>query len=201
MKEDLSFLIDWELNQHSFRRQVREMTKQAQERGKVIPLPFVLYPGQPSLDLVSVILSQVNCDGCDAPCCKSNPGGERTQIVPPEYKRLAAKYGDKVLPGDNGYGILPMPCPFLDKNNRCSIYPERPLVCVFYPWQPGGSNQNAEPMIALASGCPEARRLARSIYMTVWRMKQTFFSIADADPAFIQSFLKERSNSKKFVKR
>jgi len=29
-------------------------------------------------------------------------------------------------------------CPFLDRNNRCTIYPYRPLVCRMYPVHPYG---------------------------------------------------------------
>lgn len=46
----------------------------------------------------------LNCEGCDANCCKNIPV-------------------DGEIPNHNGV------CLFLDDDNKCSIYADRPLIC------------------------------------------------------------------------
>jgi Fe-S-cluster containining protein len=170
MSENITRLINWELDQPAFRQQIKELINDCRKNGKVIPLPFVMYGAQSSLDMITVINSQVNCDNCSAPCCKANPNGEPTQLLPGEYERLLLKYGDSHFIQKSKEALLKTPCPFL-KKDRCIIYPDRPLVCVFYPFQPGAINGNGEEVMALASSCPEARRIARSAYMSAWRIR------------------------------
>ena len=65
--EEMEFVIDWTLGQFQFRSQIRKMIKMANENGKVLTLPLFPEPGRWALDLLTLILSQVNCEGCDAP--------------------------------------------------------------------------------------------------------------------------------------
>ncbi|GAI58349.1 unnamed protein product, partial [marine sediment metagenome] len=130
MSQDyLQYVIDWTLEQEAFKQQVRDLIHRARKGGNVLALPFQAYPGQSFFDLLVSLLSQVNCEGCDAPCCKSQPEDIPLGLLPPEFNKLASKYGENNFIPDGDSGILPMPCPFL-KHNRCTIYPDRPLVCV-----------------------------------------------------------------------
>lgn len=179
-KESMAYLIDWELNQEAFRRQIRDLIQKAKESGKVLPIAMEITKGTTFVDQLTLLISQVNCEGCEAPCCKHNPNGEPMDVLSPEYQRLAEKYGSHhfIVKGKSAY--LPMPCPFL-KNNRCTIYRDRPLACVLYPFQPGASDGAGNIILALASSCPEARRIVRSVYMMSWRIRQQFYQLGEGN--------------------
>lgn len=187
MSEQIVQEINWQLDQRNFQRQVRAIISEAQKKGKVITLPIGVHLGQVMLDLMTLLLSQVNCDGCDAPCCRRNPSDEPISILPPEYERLAGKYevGKLSKIEDGTYG-LPMPCPFL-KGGRCSIYSDRPLVCIIYPFQPGGADFNGNMHLALSSSCPESHRIARNVYMWGWRIRHQFWLLGGDN--FIKAML------------
>ena len=174
----MQYVIDWSLDQGDFKQQVRDLIHQARKGGNVLALPFQIYPGQSFFDLLVALLSHVDCEGCDAPCCKSNPEDFPLRLPPSEFNKLASKYGEKHFIPDGDSGILPMPCPFL-KHNRCTIYPDRPFVCVLYPFQPGAMDETGNMMGALASSCPEARRITREIYMMSWRIRQHFYALGE----------------------
>lgn len=172
-QESMTYLIDWELNQEAFRHQVRDLIHKAQKNGKVLALPMEVSKGMTFVNLLTLTVGQVNCEGCDARCCKQNPNGEPLQMLPPEYTRLAERYGKEHFIVKGEWAYLPMPCPFL-KSDRCTIYRERPLVCVIYPFQPGASDAAGNNILALASSCPEARRITKQVYMMSWRIRQQF---------------------------
>lgn len=172
--------IDWNLPQVAFRHFVRGMVNECQKKGKVLVLPMQVSGGMNFLDKLSLTIGQVNCEGCHAPCCKVDPSGLQISVLPPEAKRLAEKYGwEHFIIKDDKYW-LPTPCPFL-KNNRCTIYQDRPLVCVLYPFQPGGTDGEGNPLIALASSCPESRRITKQVFMMSWRIRQKFIQLDDPE--------------------
>lgn len=183
----MTYVIDWELSQDAFRDQVRELIRRARKHGKVLALPIEIRNGQTAIDMLTLLMAQVDCENCDAPCCKSNPEGMLTQMLPPEYERLSAKYGKEhfIVKEDGAY--LPMPCPFLRKGPNpqlkqlCKIYQDRPLVCVLYPFQPGANDGAGNHILAVASSCPEGRRIARAVFMTAWRIRQQFRLLGEAD--------------------
>lgn len=187
-RDYMRYVIDWTLDQETFKQQVRDLVHRARKEGKVIALPFRVFPGQPILDLMTSLLTQVNCVRCDAPCCKSNPNGEPLSLLPPEYTRLAEKYGREHFIRHGDMDILKMPCPFL-KHNRCTIYCDRPLVCVMYPFQPGATDGAGNMMVAFSANCPEGRRIARAAYMMSWRIRQQFYSLGKEN--FMRGFLWE----------
>ena len=157
------------------------MVKASKNGGKVLTLPLFPESGNWAVELLTVILAQVNCDGCEAPCCRYNPQGDDLPLMSPEYQKLKAKYGDEYLRAQGEKYFIKMPCGFLE-NNRCTIYPDRPLVCVFYPLNPGGTELlSGKEAVSLESRCPEARRLTKAIYMTLWRIKQLYFAAGAKD--------------------
>lgn len=183
----MAYLIDWNLSQAQFRNQVRDLIHQAEKRGKVLALPLEVQPGQVMLNLITLLLAQVNCEGCDAPCCRRNPNDEPIELLPPEYKRLEEKYGPQHFIVKDEKAFLPMPCPFL-KQDRCSIYPARPIVCVIYPYQPGAVDGEGKVIMAVAASCPEAKRIARNIYMTAWRLRRQYSLLGEFN--FLERILK-----------
>ena len=187
MNDKLTYLMDWTLSQLAFHDLVRELIHQAEKKHKVLALPMLIKPDQTFIDYLTLLLAQVDCQGCDAPCCRENPEGELTRITAPEYQRLAEKYGKEHFTVKNSKAFLRMPCPFLRKNrpphrgDLCSIYPDRPLVCVLYPFQSGGSAGEGEDVLALASSCPSARRMAKNIYMTAWQIRHQYRLLGDKE--------------------
>lgn len=181
MNEQIQRVIDWQLDQDSFRRQVIEIIAAAKNNGKVITLPIVLQPGQAMIDHLTLLLAQVNCAGCNALCCRENPGDEPLSLLPSEYEKLTREYSldalDKIEDGTYG---LPMPCPFLE-SNLCKIYRDRPLVCVLYPFQTGGADAAGNPLLAISSSCPESQRIAANVFMWAWRIRKHFVSLSGED--------------------
>lgn len=187
MKEDhIVYEFDWTLAQPAFRNLVREIIRKAEKTGKVLALPMALQRGQTFLDLLTMLLAQVNCDGCDAPCCRLiSPGRHKFDMLLPEYTRLAAKYGTHHFRKKGNEIIMDMPCSFLRRGaptpprELCSIYPDRPLACVLYPFQSGAMDDKGNPMLALDSICPEARRIAKQVYMMSWRIRHQFHQLGE----------------------
>jgi Fe-S-cluster containining protein len=69
---------------------------------------------------------------------------------------------------------IKVPCGFLDSSGRCSIYEDRPLVCVLYPFQYGAGDNNGNNLLAIDSGCPDSTRIALEIYMYRWYLRKQF---------------------------
>ena len=168
--------IAWDIDQNQFKEQVRQMIAMARKGNNVLTLPI-----SPSLESILLILSQVNCDGCDAICCRVSPPEGMVAMTPSEYKLLREKYGDEGMVSTLLGGAIRMPCRFL-KNKYCSIYSERPLSCILFPIQPGGAygasfySQKIEAL-SVSSYWPEGRRIARAGYMTIWQIKQKIKAI------------------------
>lgn len=83
------------------------------------------------------VFDEVNCLDCGN-CCKSL--GPR--ITDADTRRIAAAMKIKVselttkylrMDEDNDYIFRTMPCPFLDTDNYCRIYENRPRACRDYP--------------------------------------------------------------------
>lgn len=180
MSEELVSTIDWALSEEAFRTQIQRMIAAAMAGGKVLALPV-----SPSVETMMLLLSQVHCDHCDAACCTSTPGG-LLPLTPSEFKFLAERYGAHgMVPAEFG-GAIRMPCRFLHKH-RCSIYADRPLVCIAFPLQPGGafgtSMGERREGLSLASSCPEGRRIAKAVYMVAWSMRQKVAAIGFEEAA------------------
>ncbi len=186
-------VINWDLNQEAFQAQVNDLIHRAQQHRKVLPLPIRAVSGLAMIDQMTLLIAQVNCAECNAPCCKANPDEKPIQLLPPEYRSLAEKYGEQHFVRKEEGAELPMPCPFLtlaggeDKQPAsplCTIYPDRPLVCVIYPFQPGATEVAGGTVLALASSCPEGRRVAMGVYMIAWQLRQRFRALG------LENFLK-----------
>ncbi|GAJ16692.1 unnamed protein product, partial [marine sediment metagenome] len=66
VQDSMKFEIDWTLDQVQFRAQIRKMIKLARASGKVLTLPLFPESGDGAVALITVITSQVRCEGCDA---------------------------------------------------------------------------------------------------------------------------------------
>lgn len=82
--------------------------------------------------------AEIDCLKC-ANCCKNYS----PRFKQPDIKRIAKvlkiKEGELVekylrLDEDSDYVVKHSPCPFLDSDNTCSIYEDRPSDCRRYPY-------------------------------------------------------------------
>lgn len=80
---------------------------------------------------------KIDCLEC-ANCCKTTSPIFRDVDIKRLSKRLRlteSKFIDTYLKMDeeNDYVLRAAPCPFLDADNYCSVYEDRPLACREYP--------------------------------------------------------------------
>lgn len=169
----MQFEIDYQLPEAQFRRQIENLIGSSRKGKTVLPLPCPINGG--AIEFAALILSQINCDGCDAPCCRNPEYAEfGVPFLPTEYSALVERIGQDRLAnisvkliGTSRY--MPTPCPFLHKK-MCSIYDIRPFVCVNYPIDISGIDEHDRKMISLDPLCPEARRVAKRVYLTLWKL-------------------------------
>ena len=87
------------------------------------------------------------CDGCGA-CCRTKLVDvfEEDLLREPRLGPRMQALREPGLDGEIGYlnCLTDGACPFLDSDDRCGIYPTRPVVCVLFP---AGSDE-----------CQEARK-------------------------------------------
>lgn len=117
------------------------------------------------------VASKVDCTQC-ANCCRS-------LIIAPDYpdiSRLACatnmttqdfkrKYMRRDFEGD--MVMKQKPCPFL-KNNRCSVYENRPKLCRRYPYlDESGFVENLNRVLRNLSVCPIAYNTFESLKASV----------------------------------
>lgn len=88
------------------------------------------------------VFNEIDCLQC-AGCCKNISPRFKT----PDLKRIAKFLGIKEstlietylqLDEDGDYVVQKSPCPFLEKDNQCSIYEVRPSDCRKYPYTDSG---------------------------------------------------------------
>ncbi|MBL7920932.1 MAG: YkgJ family cysteine cluster protein [Bacteroidia bacterium] len=83
------------------------------------------------------VFEKTNCLSC-ANCCKTTSPIFYQRDIERAAKALKLKPGDflqKYLEMDEegDFVLKQAPCPFLDKDNYCSIYEDRPTACREYP--------------------------------------------------------------------
>jgi Fe-S-cluster containining protein len=83
------------------------------------------------------VFAEVNCLQC-ANCCKTTSPIFYENDIDRISKSLRMKPGDFVeeylrIDEDRDYVLKSSPCPFLDSENYCRIYSDRPKACREYP--------------------------------------------------------------------
>lgn len=89
-------------------------------------------------DLHSKAFSEIDCLSC-ANCCKHYSPRFRMPDIKRIAKTLKIKETQLItnylrLDEDGDYVVQSLPCPFLDNNNYCTIYEDRPRDCARYPY-------------------------------------------------------------------
>lgn len=175
------FEINWDLDRTGFCAQVERIIEQSGSNGSVLPLPLSLSKGMSGVELVAAVQANIDCSKCNALCCREDGVRNYVALMPNEVRHLRSAYPEIMKrvgqEPQNGVSRLYQPCPFL-KDNRCIIYDRRPLVCRFYPFQFGALTRDNRPMAAVSPNCPEARRIARKIYLVAWELRQSFSGLS-----------------------
>lgn len=83
------------------------------------------------------VFEEIDCLSC-ANCCKTTSPIFRTVDVERLSKRLkisSSEFIEKylILDNENDYVLKSSPCTFLQEDNKCSVYEDRPLACKEYP--------------------------------------------------------------------
>lgn len=83
------------------------------------------------------VFEETNCLDC-ANCCKTTSPIFYENDIERLAKSLKMKPGDFVqkylrIDEDNDYVLQSSPCPFLDSDNYCTVYEDRPKACREYP--------------------------------------------------------------------
>ena len=89
-------------------------------------------------DLHDEAFSNIDCLDC-ANCCKNYSPRFKNPDIKRIAKRLKVKEGELVdrylrLDTDGDYVLKQSPCTFLQEDNTCSIYEDRPSDCRRYPY-------------------------------------------------------------------
>ncbi len=88
-------------------------------------------------DVHSTAFEEIDCLSC-ANCCKTTSPIFRDIDIQRLSKRLRMTPADFVerylqLDHENDYVLKSSPCTFLQEDNKCSVYEDRPLACREYP--------------------------------------------------------------------
>jgi uncharacterized protein len=83
------------------------------------------------------VFEEMNCLTC-ANCCKTTSPIFYQNDIDRVAKSLRMKPGDFIekylrIDEDNDYVLKSSPCPFLDDENYCTVYEDRPKACREYP--------------------------------------------------------------------
>jgi len=83
------------------------------------------------------VFSEIDCLTC-ANCCKTTSPIFYQTDIERVAKALRMKPGDFIqkylrIDEDKDYVLQSSPCPFLDDDNRCQVYQDRPKACREYP--------------------------------------------------------------------
>jgi len=71
------------------------------------------------------------CLKCGAQCCKRKGS---PMVLPEEREKIIKHTGKNAFKKEGNYYIIPKsPCPFLTKDDKCSIHSIRPFDCKIYP--------------------------------------------------------------------
>lgn len=88
-------------------------------------------------DLHEEVFEEINCLDC-ANCCKTTSPIFYQTDIERVAKSLRMKPGDFIekylrIDEDKDYVLKSSPCPFLDSENYCMVYEDRPKACREYP--------------------------------------------------------------------
>lgn len=121
------------------------------------------------------VFEEVNCLTC-ANCCKTTSPIFYANDIARLAKSLRMKPGDFIekylrIDDDNDYVLVSSPCPFLDAENYCSVYNDRPKACREYP------HTNRKKMVQIMELTYKNTLVCPAVLEMVERMKKLATSL------------------------
>lgn len=122
------FFENWEKKSADNQKKYKQFLKRADKNQVLKQLP----------SLTEEAFQRMDCLKC-ANCCKHYSPRFKTPDLKRISKHLKMKEGDFIetylrLDEDGDYVAKSAPCPFLDQNNACRIYDQRPSDCRRFPY-------------------------------------------------------------------
>lgn len=126
MSQDI--MINWEKKSADHQKLYKQFLQRADKNKVLRLLP----------DLHEEATNTVDCLKCAA-CCKNYSPRFKTPDIKRISKVLGMKEGSFIetyltLDKEGDYVVKSAPCPFLGKDNYCSIYEDRPSDCSRFPY-------------------------------------------------------------------
>lgn len=126
MSKDI--LYNWEQKSKAHRKQYQQFLKRADKNKVLKQLPT----------LSDEAFEQIDCLSC-AQCCKNYSPRFKTPDVKRISKHLRLKESVLIdtylrVDEDGDFVVKSSPCPFLNVDNSCSIYEQRPSDCARFPY-------------------------------------------------------------------
>jgi uncharacterized protein len=117
------------------------------------------------------VFSETDCLAC-ANCCKTTSPIFYQTDIERAAKSLRLKPGDFIgqylrLDDDNDYVLRTAPCPFLDNDNFCKIYENRPKACREYP------HTNRKKMVQIMELTHKNTLVCPAVFEMVERLKKS----------------------------
>jgi Fe-S-cluster containining protein len=116
------------------------------------------------------VFQEINCLEC-ANCCKTTSPIFYSTDIERMAKSLKVKPGDFIekylrVDEDNDYVLKSSPCPFLDVDNYCSVYADRPKACREYP------HTNRKKMVQIMELTHKNTLVCPAVFEMVERLKK-----------------------------
>jgi len=114
------------------------------------------------LEITDKTFNFTNCENCQARCCDGREGTVFAQLILEDFEIVSKNFPILFTFGDMGYlkAVVLFTngtgfCPYV-KDNKCSIYEQRPSICRVYPLSPNIDNKvyidDSCPAVSLVDG-------------------------------------------------
>ena len=118
------------------------------------------------------VFEEINCLQC-ANCCKTTSPIFYQTDIDRVAKSLRMKPGDFIekylrIDEDNDFVLKSGPCPFLDAENSCRVYADRPKACREYP------HTNRKKMVQITELTFKNTMVCPAVFEMVERLKKIF---------------------------
>jgi len=118
------------------------------------------------------VFNKIDCLEC-ANCCKTTSPVFKEKDIKRIAKLLGMKRNEFIdhylqMDTDGAYILKQVPCPFLEEDNKCSIYPDRPEACASFP------HTHRTKQRKLLDLTQENYTICPAVYQIVERLKTTF---------------------------
>ncbi len=125
------------LNLEDFRRKAQRLARENKKFLEALKKKDARQVDKVFHHLHEQVFEEIDCLTC-ANCCKTTSPIFYQTDIERAAKALRMRPGDFVtrylrIDEDNDFVLLAAPCPFLQPDNRCSIYEARPKACREYP--------------------------------------------------------------------